>query len=208
MTDSPAPRPEPADAARTPRRAPAPGTRKLDAERSRRLLLEAANDEFAAKGFAGARVQDIADRAGLNKQLIAYYFGGKEGLWNALSRQWLEREKAFNDPEVPLDELMVRYLRAALDDPRGPRLNVWAGLTGTAPEQEREDLSDLRRRQSAGEIGDDLDPAAMLLLLTGAVVGPVVMPHTVRAIFGLDPESAEFQEHYAEQLRRVVRRLA
>lgn len=212
MNDSSAPRPE-AQAAhttgpRSPRRAPAPGARKLDAERSRRLLLEAAKDEFAAKGFAGARVQDIADRAGLNKQLIAYYFGGKEGLWNALSRQWLEHEETLHDAAAPLEELIVRYLRNALEDPRGPRLDVWAGLTGAAPEREREDLSDLRGRQAAGEIGEDLDPAAVLLLMTSAVAAPVIMPHTVRAVFGLDPESADFQELYAEQLRRVVRRLA
>lgn len=66
------------------RRAPAPDERTLDAERSRRLLLDAALEEFSAKGFAGARVQDIADRAGVNKQLINYYFGGKEGLYHAL----------------------------------------------------------------------------------------------------------------------------
>ena len=35
----------------------------------------------ARQGLAGARVNDIADRAGVNKQLISYYFGGKEGLF-------------------------------------------------------------------------------------------------------------------------------
>jgi len=74
------------------RRAPAPDERTLDAERSRRLLLDAALEEFSAKGYAGARVQDIADRAGVNKQLINYYFGGKEGLYCELHRRWLKRE--------------------------------------------------------------------------------------------------------------------
>src|SRR5205807_7119066 len=63
------------------RRAPAPGERQQDADRSRRLLLAAALEEFAAKGFAGARVQEIAARAGVNKQLINYYFDSKEGLY-------------------------------------------------------------------------------------------------------------------------------
>lgn len=194
-------------AAKPSRRAPEPGARKLDAERSRRLLLEAAMDEFAAKGFAGARVQDIADSAGLNKQLIAYYFGGKEGLWDALSQRWLEREEAFDDPEEPLDEVTARYLQLAFADPRGARLTAWSGLTGSAPEEPAEDLSGLERRQADGEIGADLDPAAVLLLLYGATTAPVVMPQVVRKIFGLDPESPEFQERYTEQLRRVVRRL-
>ena len=191
-----------------PRRAPAPGERRQDAERSRRLLLDAAKEEFAAKGFAGARVQDIADRAGLNKQLISYHFGGKEGLWNALTEQWLESEKTLDDPDVPLDEVVERYLRAQFADPRGPRLSAWAGLTGTAPDAPEEDLTGLEARQAAGEIAPDLDPAAVLLLLTGATAIPLVMPQVARAICGADPDSPEFQDRYADQLRRIVRRLA
>jgi hypothetical protein len=40
----------------------------------------------------------------------------------------------------------------------------------------------------------------------GAVLAPVVLPHVVRSA-GLDPESPEFAEHYAEQLRRIILRL-
>lgn len=196
---------------RCPRRAPAPDERKLDAERSRRVLLDAALDEFAAKGYAGARVQDIADRAGVNKQLISYYFGGKEGLYRCLQRQWLAREAAVNDPATPMDELIVRYLEVTLADPRGARLMAWRGLTDEAlpeGEEDTEDLSDLERRKAAGELAEDLDPAAVLLLCIAAVAAPVVLPQQVRAIFGLDPRSPEFREHYADQLRRIIRRLA
>jgi TetR/AcrR family transcriptional regulator len=196
---------------RRPRRAPAPGERKLDAERSRRLLLDAALDEFAAKGYAGARVQDIADRAGVNKQLINYYFGGKEGLYREIACRWRETEARFNDPEVGLDEVVVRYLRHALDDPRGTRLNALRGLTTALdgePPIEREDLSELVRRQAAGELAGDLDPAAVMLVMMAAVAAPVVLPLAVHRVFGVGPESPEFQEHYAEQLRRIVRYLA
>jgi AcrR family transcriptional regulator len=199
------------DTTKRPRRAPAPEERTLDAERSRRLLLDAALDEFAAKGFAGARVQDIADRAGVNKQLINYYFGGKEGLYCALGQRWLEREAEFNDPSVPFDEIVVRYLRHILDDPRGTRLNAWRGLTedlDDIPSGEREDLSDIERRQAAGELAADLDPAALMLAIMAMVSAPVTKPVEVRRVFGLDPESPEFQERYAEQLRRIIRHLA
>ncbi|WP_233526359.1 TetR family transcriptional regulator [Actinomadura spongiicola] len=198
------------DTTRRPRRSPAPDERKLDAERSRRLLLDAALEEFAARGFAGARVQDIADRAGLNKQLINYYFGGKEGLYRALSRRWLEREVEFNDPAVPLDEIVVRYLDHVLDDPRGTRLNAWRGLTEDLDDipGDHEDLSDLERRQAAGELADDLDPAAVMLAMTAMVSAPVTMPLAVRRVFGLDPDSPEFRERYAEQLRRITRHLS
>ncbi|MGK5558109.1 TetR family transcriptional regulator [Actinomadura kijaniata] len=193
------------------RRAPRPDERRLDAERTRRLLLEAALEEFSAKGLAGARVQDIADRAGVNKQLISYHFGGKEGLFEALVRRWHEEEAEFNDPAVPLDELAVRYLHKALEDPRGSRLNAWCGLTEPCPgpaDAPREDLSDLERRQAAGQIAADLDPAAVLLALMAMVAAPTLMPGAVVRAFGMDPRSPEFREHYAEQLRRIVRHLA
>ncbi|MCP9949987.1 TetR family transcriptional regulator [Actinomadura madurae] len=86
------------------RRSPAPGERHRDAERSRAQLLAAALDEFSAKGYAGARVGDIAKRAGLNKQLITYYFGGKEGLYRAVEEQWLADEAELVPPEGSLDE--------------------------------------------------------------------------------------------------------
>src|SRR6266576_3725569 len=58
--------------------------RERNPERSRERILEAALEEFAANGFAGARVDAIARRAGLNKQLISHHFGGKEALYRAV----------------------------------------------------------------------------------------------------------------------------
>ena len=88
-------------AAARPRRAPAGAERQRDADRSRRALLDAALEEFSLRGFAGARVADIARRAGVNKQLINYYFGSKEGLYLALQRAWLEREEQLRTARGP-----------------------------------------------------------------------------------------------------------
>jgi hypothetical protein len=49
-----------------PRRAPSGPERQRDADRSRRALLDAALEEFSLRGFAGARVADIARLAGVN----------------------------------------------------------------------------------------------------------------------------------------------
>lgn len=46
-------------------------------------ILAAARTEFAARGLTGARVNAIAQRAGVNKQLIYYYFGSKDDLYRA-----------------------------------------------------------------------------------------------------------------------------
>jgi AcrR family transcriptional regulator len=199
----------------SPRRHPAPGERRLDAERSRRRLLDAALEEFSAKGYAGARVADIAARAGLNKQLISYYFGGKAGLYRALQNDWLDRESDIAPPDLPLAELITRYLHAAVADPRAMRLVLWEALAGDADQpppgvvqDAEEDLSRLRARQADGELAADLDPAAVLLVMMGAVMAPLMMPREATRITGLDPRSPEFETYYAEQLRRVMRHLA
>jgi TetR/AcrR family transcriptional regulator len=194
--------------AATPRRAPSGPERQRDADRSRRALLDAALEEFSLRGFAGARVADIARRAGVNKQLINYYFGSKEGLYLALQRAWLEREGSFAPPEVPLPDLVVRYLLDALADPRSLRLLLWRGLAdGSAPDGgpgRQPDLDRVGRRQAAGEVAADLDPAAVLLAGMGMVAAPIAMPQVARELFGVDPSGAEFRERYAEQLRRII----
>jgi TetR/AcrR family transcriptional regulator len=47
-------------------------------------ILAAARVEFSANGLSGGRVNRIAERAGVNKQLIFYYFGSKAGLYQAI----------------------------------------------------------------------------------------------------------------------------
>jgi AcrR family transcriptional regulator len=51
---------------------------------SRKLVADAAAAEFAEFGYAGARTERIAKRAGVNKQLIFYYFGSKAGLYEGV----------------------------------------------------------------------------------------------------------------------------
>lgn len=204
-----------------PRRSPSADERLRDAERSREALLAAALDEFSARGFAGARVQDIATKAGLNKQLINYYFGGKEGLYMALQQSWLEREEAIIPPDGTLEDVAVAYLQDALDDPRMSRLLVWAGLAEAQEELEgppgdsavhedrsREDLSDLMRRQSEGELAADLDPGLFELALMGAILAPITMPQIVHRITGLDTTSEDFKTRYTDFTRRMLRHLA
>lgn len=207
--------PEDASAARSrPRRAPRADERQRDAERSRALLLDAALEEFARHGLAGARVQDIATRAGVNKQLISYYFGGKDGLYRELQREWAEREALFTEENTPLEEVAVQYLERGLADPRPARLAIWRGLAGDdqhTPEEASAidtDLDRLRRAGERGEFSPDLDTGFLRLAVMGMVMAPIVMPHTAREASGLDPRSPEFRERYSEQIRLLLRQLA
>jgi TetR/AcrR family transcriptional regulator len=200
----------------SPRRSPRPEERQRDPERTRRVLLDAAQVEFAAKGRAGARVSEIARRAGVSKQLISYYFGGKDGLYDALIGQWLEQEAEFAPRELPLDELVARYIRDGIDHRDMHRVLIREGIEGVAtPDMENPEgdeggveVADLRRRQAEGELADDLDPGLLMLMLQGVASAGVVYPADVRKLTGLDPASEEFARRYADLVGRVIRRLA
>ena len=55
-----------------------------DPDGTKRNIIDVATEEFAGKGFSGARVDDIAARTKTSKRMIYYYFGGKEGLYIAV----------------------------------------------------------------------------------------------------------------------------
>jgi TetR/AcrR family transcriptional regulator len=192
------------------RRSPGPEARKLDAERSRQLLVEAAVEEFAAKGYEGARVRDIADRARVNKQLVNYYFGGKEGLYLEVQRHWLADRWNLVDQDVPFEDVVTCHLRNTLADPRPARLAAWHGLTERADrlaEQEPEDLSATQARKDRGEFAEDIDLATLRLAVLGAIAAPVVLPQLACQIFGVPPNSPEFEQRYTEGIRSLLRRL-
>src|SRR4051812_14348316 len=82
-----------------------PATR--NPERSQERILTAAFHEFAANGFAGARVDTIATRAGINKRMLYHYFGGKEKLFReVLRRKMAERQTwGMATPDDPAESL-------------------------------------------------------------------------------------------------------
>jgi AcrR family transcriptional regulator len=115
-------RPQPADLALPRRRAAKPKGktgRVNDAEASRAEILAAATREFSEKGLSGARVDEIAERTQINKRMIYYYFGSKEGLYSAV----LERsyghirmsESAMNLDALPPEEALRQLVRHTFD---------------------------------------------------------------------------------------------
>jgi len=79
-------------------------TRKRDSEDSRNRILLAARDEFAAAGFAGARIDLIAERAEINKRMLYHYFGNKQDLYIAVMEE-VYREIREGEQELRLDDL-------------------------------------------------------------------------------------------------------
>ncbi|WIX83360.1 TetR family transcriptional regulator [Amycolatopsis carbonis] len=198
----------------SPRRAPR--ERQRDPERTKARILEAAKAEFGSKGYAAARVGEIAARAGVNKQLISYYFGGKEGLYTELNRPVLDSFSTLAAPDRELADVAAEFVRSGLADADLGRLFLWENLTDGEPdavgvEAQRaflqRQLDYVRARQEAGDFPADVDPAALMLVLMAAASASLAFPRVARALTGQDPGSAEFAEDYAEQLARIVRAL-
>lgn len=81
---------------------------------SRQRILDTARGVFAEKGFDGARVDEIALRAGVNKALIYYYFKSKDELLQEILRSFLEarrtsRPKQPSEEGVDLPEQIARF---------------------------------------------------------------------------------------------------
>jgi len=164
--------------------APPPRSRRAD-------ILAAAEREFGASGFAGARIERIAEAARVNKQLLFHYFGSKEGLFaDALSGVLAPLDPTLGGASSPADEL--RALLGALEQAARER----AGLAGIAadaransdfPKQAlplvRGWISRLQARvagslsegQSRGYFRDDIDPAAVADLAIAAAMGSATL---------------------------------
>jgi AcrR family transcriptional regulator len=179
----------------------------------RERLIEAAVEEFGAKGYSGARTAGIAARAGVNQQLISYYFGGKQGLLDELRRRWADTQAGMAPAdEVGFGESVAGWLDATLDHPAWARLVLWRALgddPGHDADQQRSQREGLaasvdrvRRRQRDGELRDDVDPEFVLLLSYALVFAPIALPWFVDAVFDGD---ADYRARVVAQLERVVR---
>lgn len=86
---------------------------------TRAAILAAARTEFSAKGLSGARVRKIAERAGVNKQLIYYYFGSKVGLYRAaleaVYAEIRELERGLRLGDLPPAEAMAALIDFSFD---------------------------------------------------------------------------------------------
>jgi len=108
-----------------------------DTEQTRNRLLDAAADEFAECGFAGARIDRIGLGAGINKERIYSYFGNKAGLFEAV----ITRQLTTGLDEVSLNgrgpegvaAFAGDYFDASVQNPRLARLSAWEGLERDTP---------------------------------------------------------------------------
>ncbi|WP_338050094.1 TetR/AcrR family transcriptional regulator [Pseudomonas typographi] len=174
-------------------------------------LLAAARVEFASKGLAGARVEDIARDAGITKQLVYHYYGSKDGLFVAVldesSETIMSELVGLNveslAPPAALRAMLNHFFDQYRDDPllgdlalegiryhhshQTPR-NRFLEL---APALIEKLDSILKRGALSGEFRPDINPRLLLASAALLTSGWFTNRYSVSALTGLDTESAE-----------------
>ncbi len=197
--------------------------RERNPERSRERILNAALEEFAANGYAGARVEAIAQRAGLNKQLISHHFGGKQALYRAvMAERRLRAGGELVDVPDELPDALAGFFERARSDPEWIRVLLWEALEASddgptdGPGIEGVDARAARYadrvrwvegEQAAGRLPADLDPTLLFMSLIGAALYPVLLPGVCEIMTGERPDSDEFAKRYAAHLSDLARHL-
>ncbi|GAA4052883.1 TetR family transcriptional regulator [Nonomuraea soli] len=167
-----------------------------DTERTRRLLLEAAVEEFAEHGPEGARVAKIAARAGVNKERIYQYFGDKQGLFAAVLTDELAKLAAAIP--LPADQTpdLVEHAGQLYDyhraHPHFLRLLYWEGLQRDATVQagpERaghyaDKVASIAEAQRRGEVTGEIAPEFLLYSVAALAAWWFASPHVTRMILG------------------------
>jgi len=104
---------------------PRPGSRAAKAAARRDAILMAALDEFSAKGFASARLDDVAQRAGVAKGTIYLHFRDKEALFQELIRSTLVplvgMLETVGEIDLPTRTIVERIVDVFVDEVFGTR---------------------------------------------------------------------------------------
>ena len=186
-------------------------------ERTRERILSAALKEFAANGFAGARVDAIARRAAINKRMLYHYFGNKEHLFReVLRRKIAERQASAEGLSGDPAESLPFWFKLACRDADWIRLLEWEALQEAdkklIDEKSRRALAvraldRIRQQQALGHLSGEFDPGHLLLAMRSLTMFPMAFPQLTRLIMGRPVSDPKFQQRargiFAEIRRRV-----
>jgi AcrR family transcriptional regulator len=135
---------------------------KRDPEGTRRRILEAAPEQFAKFGLAGARVDTIAAAAGTNERMLYYYFESKEGLYvavlEAMYARFAAREGSLElsglQPAAAIRELAQSIWTYLRENPQ------WLSLI------HNENLHEGRYLERSSKLRETISPVIELLRVT------------------------------------------
>ncbi len=176
-------------------------------------IVDAAAEVFLEKGIDGARTQTIADRAGINKALLHYYFRTKEKLYEFVAERVIRRAmnqvlgnvNEIDDFEAWFKQFIHNYLVTISGNPMIPRFMLWEIEAGGGRVAiiikdilKMESIEDNPLFQIVNKAIQNkqiraVDPIHFLISLMASCIAPfVARPVLEKIIPGLDIRSAEF----------------
>ena len=191
-------------------------TATRDSARTRTEILDVATSEFAAHGYAGSRVDEIAALTRTTKRMIYYHFGGKKQLYIAVLERAYTRIRAA-EREVKVDDLdPVEALRRVAEvtfdhhgtHPEFIRLVSIENIHNAEHVKELVEMVDLagpvislldgilRRGRARGIFRPDVDAIDVHMMISAFCVFRVANRHTFGTIFGRDLVDASRTDHY------------
>ncbi|NUT35412.1 MAG: TetR family transcriptional regulator [Hamadaea sp.] len=195
-----------------------------DPERTRAEILEIATHEFADKGYAGGRVDEIAAKTRTTKRMIYYYFGGKEGLYIAVLERAYAGIRAL-EQQLDVEHLdpaeAIRQLAALTFDHHEAhpdfirlvsienihhaqhlmRSEILPGLADPALDVLTRILA---RGAAAGVFRADVDPIDVHMTISAFCVFRIANRYTFNAIFRRDMLDPVHRDHYRRMLGDLV----
>ena len=161
-------------------------------EDRRQQILDAAVTSFSRRGFHQATIEDIRLEAGLSRGAVYHYFKSKEDIIDALRQRSADETSSIfaevDEIEDPMDNLiglvestLDRFINPASQDANRLALFLWAeslvnrrimdGQLASSGAYRRTVEASVREAQARGYIKSDLDPSAIALVITGALIG-------------------------------------
>ncbi|GIE77881.1 TetR family transcriptional regulator [Actinoplanes philippinensis] len=200
------------------------GERRRDAERTRTELLDVATEEFADRGYSGARVDEIAARTRTTKRMIYYYFGGKEQLYLAvLERAYAEIRAAERTADVGhLDPVAAVRRLAEVTFDHHEAHPAFIKLVGVENAQQAKHMNHvarlvdlnssavdllrevLDRGHDEGLFRADVDALDVHMMISSFCFFRVANRHTWGALFDRDLLDPQRREHYRTMLGDLV----
>ena len=185
-----------------------------DSERTRRRILDAALQEFSARGFAGARVGAIARRAKINKRMLYHYFGDKAGLFREMLRDKIARRvERFHSYSSDLIDGLPLLFEQNHQDGDWVRLLAWESLQTKGErvvnEADRSRWASeinalIRQQQAGGKIMAEIEPEYFHLAMVSLTIFPAAFQQLTRMITGKSAADPVFQRDYARFLKCVA----
>jgi TetR/AcrR family transcriptional regulator len=190
-------------------------------QKNEAIILRAAEVEFATSGFKGASMNDIAQRAGLPKANIHYYFKNKLGLYIAVISDIIALwDSTFNtitaddDPRDVLTDYIANKIRFSAENPLASRIFATELVSGAPNMKEyfREDYqswfagrADVFRAWAAqGKIDPEVTPEHLIFLLWSSTQHYADFAVQIKAALGKSSLDSQDYQNATDTLTHII----